>query len=96
MVDIRFELFEWHKEKSDENFRKHSVGFSEASEAFSDPDWVLQADLKHSNFEQRWICVGRVQRGILTVRFTLRENRVRIIGAGFWRWGRRTYEKKNG
>jgi uncharacterized protein len=31
----------------------------------------------------------------LTVRFTYREGVVRIIGAGYWRKGRRIYEREN-
>jgi hypothetical protein len=33
---------------------------------------------------------------IATVRFTWRDNRIRIFGAGFWREGRRIYYEKNG
>jgi len=33
--------------------------------------------------------------GVLTVRFTYRNNRIRIIGAGFWRKGKDIYEKQN-
>lgn len=32
---------------------------------------------------------------ILTVRFIYRENKIRIIGAGYWRKGKKTYEEKN-
>ncbi|MEI6747001.1 MAG: hypothetical protein WCL34_13640 [Methylococcaceae bacterium] len=32
---------------------------------------------------------------ILTVRFTYRHNRIRIIGAGYWRKGKKIYEKEN-
>lgn len=35
---------------------------------------------------------GRVSEGVLTVRFTYRGNIIRIIGAGFWRRGRKLYE----
>lgn len=30
----------------------------------------------------------------MTVRFTYRQNRIRIIGAGYWRKGRDVYEKE--
>ncbi|MDD5422490.1 MAG: BrnT family toxin, partial [Candidatus Omnitrophica bacterium] len=30
---------------------------------------------------------------IVTVRFTRRGNKIRIIGAGYWRKGRKYYEK---
>jgi pyruvate ferredoxin oxidoreductase gamma subunit len=35
---------------------------------------------------------GRVADGILTVRFTYRGNVIRIIGAGYWRKGKKLYE----
>ena len=34
--------------------------------------------------------------GILTVRFTYRGETIRIIGAGYWRKGKKIYEEKNG
>ena len=33
--------------------------------------------------------------GILTVRFTMRNENIRIIGAGYWREGRYRYEEEN-
>jgi len=40
-------------------------------------------------------CIGRTECGILTIRFTYRGETIRIIGAGYWRKGRKTYEKEN-
>jgi len=37
----------------------------------------------------------RSERGIVTVRFTRRGDRLRIIGAGYWRKGKELYEKTN-
>lgn len=45
--------------------------------------------------EARLFCIGRTERGILTVRFSYRGETIRIIGAGHWRKGRKTYEKEN-
>jgi len=36
-----------------------------------------------------------VAEGILTVRFTYRENTIRIFGAGFWRKGKKIYEQQD-
>jgi hypothetical protein len=33
--------------------------------------------------------------GVRTVRFTYRENVIRILGAGYWRKGKRIYEREN-
>jgi uncharacterized DUF497 family protein len=45
--------------------------------------------------EKRYYCFGKVGEGIITVRFTVRSNLIRIIGAGYWRKGRKFYESKN-
>jgi uncharacterized DUF497 family protein len=89
------EPFEWDPEKAAQNLRKHGVTFSDARMAFEDPLRLVQLDAVHSVGEQRYYCVGRVGNGVLTVRFTIRGQRVRIFGAGYWRKGRRQYEKAN-
>ena len=35
-----------------------------------------------------------VDDGVLTVRFTYRRKKIRIYGAGYWRKGRKIYERK--
>ncbi len=87
--------FEWHSEKDAENQRKHGVGFNLAQRAFLDPKRVIARDLAHSESESRYYCFGRVGGGILTVRFTFRNEVIRIIGAGYWRKGKRIYEQEN-
>lgn len=84
--------FGWDPAKDAENQRKHGVSFGEAQLAFLDPDRVIARDLRHSEEEQRYYCFGRVSEGILTVRFTYRDKVIRIIGAGYWRRGKRLYE----
>jgi uncharacterized protein len=37
-----------------------------------------------------------VEGSVMTVRFTWREQRIRIIGAGYWRKGRKIYGEENG
>jgi hypothetical protein len=39
--------------------------------------------------------MGKVGDDVVTVRFTWRRNVIRIIGAGYWRKGKRLYEKQN-
>ncbi len=89
------EHFEWDDAKEASNRAKHGVSFMEAVAAFADADRVILPDLGHSGREPRWHCLGRVDGNILTVRFTERQGRVRIIGAGWWRKGRQLYEKQN-
>lgn len=87
--------FEWDSEKDAENQRKHGVSFSLAQQAFLDPKRVIARDLAHSESEARYYCFGQIDEGILTVRFTYRSEVIRIIGAGYWRKGKRIYEQEN-
>jgi uncharacterized DUF497 family protein len=87
--------FEWDSGKDAENQRKHGVSFALAQLAFLDPKCVIARDLAHSRSEQRYYCFGYVEDGVLTVRFTYRDEVIRIIGAGYWRKGKKTYEQKN-
>lgn len=84
--------FEWDPDKDAENQRKHDVSFAQAQAAFLDSGRVIARDLEHSRTEPRFYCFGRVADGVLTVRFTYRANVIRIIGAGYWRKGRKLYE----
>lgn len=87
--------FEWDDRKAHENFAKHGVSFELATRAFEDPKLVLAEDLLHSRTEPRYFAFGRVRGGVLTVRFTVRVERVRIIGAGLRRKGKVFYEQAN-
>ena len=77
------------------NQKKHGVSFTFAQLAFADKNRVILEDLSHSDKEQRFYCSGKVAEGILTVRFTYRKDKIRIIGAGYWRKGKMKYEKEN-
>lgn len=96
------ESVEWDEKKNQENQIKHGVSFDEAQYAFSDPNLRLIRDLEHSQAEERWFCLGKITvirdgealEGIVTVRFTYRGNKIRIIGAGFWRKGEARYVEK--
>ena len=87
--------FEWDPKKDGENQRKHGVAFTKTQFAFADPSRVIAEDLSHSSGEKRYYCFGRVEDGVLTVRFTFRDDVVRIFGAGYWRRGNATYEREN-
>ncbi len=87
--------FEWDSEKDRINQSKHGVSFSAAQFAFADPVRVIARDLSHSKHEKRYFCFGKVEEGIMTVRFTFRNDVIRIIGAGFWRKGKIIYEREN-
>lgn len=87
--------FEWDEKKERANIRKHGVSFYQAQQAFVDVDRVILEDLDHSTEEDRYYCIGRVDEGILTVRFVYRRHKIRIFGAGYWRKGKKIYEQAN-
>ena len=87
--------FEWDENKNRLNQKKHNISFEEAQYAFSDPKRIIAKDLEHSANEERYYCFGKIDKEIVTVRFTYRKNQIRIIGAGYWRKGKKIYEKEN-
>lgn len=87
--------FDWDPEKDRENQAKHGVSFTEAQFAFADARRVIAEDLSHSSSEKRYYCFGEAGGGVLTVRFTYRKGVIRIIGAGYWRKGKRVYDREN-
>ena len=87
-------IFEWDDSKNLENSEKHNVSFEMAQNAFFDKNRVIIKDKKHSKKEERFFCIGNDGNGIVTVRFTMRNGNIRIIGAGYWREGRYKYEQK--
>ena len=86
--------FEWDPEKDLTNQAKHGISFLAAQYAFADEKRVILEDVTHSTEdEKRYYCVGVVGEGILTVRFTYRNGRIRFFGAGYWRKGKQLYEE---
>ncbi len=87
--------FEWDTAKDRVNRAKHGVSFAEAQQVFFDPRRVIAEDLSHAVAERRYFCFGEVEGGVMTVRFTWREGRIRIFGAGYRRKGKKIYEQQN-
>ena len=87
--------FVWDRNKEAENIQKHGVDFVIASQVFKDNKRKIYIDSKHTKKEERFFCVGKAGNSILTVRFTYREGKIRIFGAGYWRKGRWYYEKED-
>jgi len=88
-------MFEWDEDKNKINAEKHGVSFEEAVQAFHDPNRLIMEDESHSIDEERFLCLGEVGGGILTVRFVFRDTKIRIFGAGYWRKGKKAYEENN-
>jgi len=87
--------FEWDEDQNIQNRIKHGLSFEEAQYAFFDEYRVIAEDIGHSDDEKRYFCFGLVDGGVVTVRFTYRKGKIRIFGAGYWRKGRKIYEKEN-
>jgi len=87
--------FEWDQRKDVANRRKHGVSFLEAQHAFLDPNRIIAIDVRHSTArETRYFCFGKVEEKVMTVRFAVRDEKIRIFGAGYWREGRKKYEER--
>ena len=84
-------IFEWDENKNLLNTEKHGISFKDAIKAFSDPKRKIRFNKKHSAVEMRYYCLGIIEGRIMTVRFTIRGSKIRIIGAGYWREGRKIY-----
>ena len=48
-------------------------------------DLRFEKDPKHSQNEERFFAIGTLNGKKLTVRFTMRGESIRMIGAGYWR-----------
>jgi len=87
--------FEWDENKNVLNKEKHNISLEEAQFAFFDSKRIILEDKKHSIDEDRFFCIGQIESGIVTIRFTIRKNVIRLFGAGYWREGKRRYEERS-
>lgn len=87
---------EFDPAKEAANLAKHGVDFSTVHKVFHDPYRLIVPNEVHSSSDEaRFYAVGQDGRGILTVRFTLRQGVIRVIGAGYWRKQKKAYENQN-
>ncbi|MCY3744390.1 MAG: BrnT family toxin [Candidatus Poribacteria bacterium] len=74
--------FKWDKNKAATNLSKHNVSFDEAKTVFRNHFYIIFDDPVHSSEEDRYIIIGQsVQRNLLFVSFTDKENVIRLISA---------------
>jgi hypothetical protein len=73
--------FEWGDAKATANFHKHGVTFEQAAHAFRDPFAVEWIDPRAAYGEERVILLGMSGGQILSVVYTERGERLRIISA---------------
>jgi hypothetical protein len=73
---------EWDPAKAKRNAGKHGVTFEEASTVFDDLLFITVVDAEHSIDEDRFITIGRSQRGrLLIVAHAEPKGKIRIISA---------------
>ena len=75
------EEFEWDAQKAASNLKKHGVSFEQATIAFDDAFALIEQDDSEHYGEDRFTLIGRALDGVLTVIYTERGGRVRIISA---------------
>ena len=73
--------FEWDTGKAESNLVKHGVSFVAASCVFDDVFAVELLDLESQPNEIRHVITGMVNEIVLTVVYTERGDRIRIISA---------------
>jgi uncharacterized protein len=79
---VQPQLIVWDSKKAILNKKKHGVDFEEAATVFRDPLLLVQADMEHSQEEERWIALGKsVRQLLLVVVHTDDERTIRIISA---------------
>jgi uncharacterized protein len=78
---MRDNEFEWDDAKAASNVSKHGIFFEDAQTVFDDEKARPDDDFDSSFDEDRYLITGIVGANLVTVSYTLRESRVRIISA---------------
>lgn len=82
MPDFIYENFEWDANKDAINKAKHGIGFEDAIEIFSAK--IFETSLPYKTIygiEERILVVGKLGGVFITVIYTIRGSRKRIISA---------------
>ena len=73
--------FEWDERKAAINLRRHRVSFPLARLVFNDAFALVEQDLSEDYGEDRFVAIGMVEGVLITVVYTERGERIRIISA---------------
>ena len=73
--------FEWDDRKARANLKKHGVVFWDARKVFDDPAVFDYDDDSMDYGEDRYLAIGFVDGRFVTVTYTMRGDRIRIISA---------------
>jgi len=88
--------FDWDKANIVKSETKHNVKWYECEQIFFNRPLLLLDDKKHSTAEERHFVYGKTDEGrLLTIVFTIRDNKIRVISARpMSRKERRRYESE--
>jgi uncharacterized DUF497 family protein len=70
--------YEWDAAKAAANRKKHGMDFA----SVQDLDWdtaLIVADERFDYGEARWLALGRIKSQLVSLAFTLRGDRIRVI-----------------
>ncbi len=82
--------------KDQSNDEKHGIDFYEAADVFNDPKRIDRDSTRPEHSEPRWTVTGLVGDRFVTVVYTMRDHRIRIISARKARTNeRRTYDSRD-
>ncbi|HEX3672861.1 MAG TPA: BrnT family toxin [Rhizomicrobium sp.] len=74
--------FDWDNAKAAANLRKHGVSFDTASKVFDDPFAIERVDPRSEEYgEERSMIIGYAGGNLLSVIYTDRNEKVRLISA---------------
>lgn len=87
--------FQWDRGNVKKNWIKHNITTKESEEVFLDENLLFLQDEKHSKNEERFMIIGKTSKArMLSVIFTTRNNKIRIVSARTAsRKERKRYEK---
>ena len=95
LSSIKLSSFDWDKGNLNKNWKKRKITNEETEQIFFNEPLKVFEDLKHSKTEKRLVAYGKTDENrLLTVIFTLRQGKVRVISArNQSKKERRSYEK---
>ena len=87
--------FEWDEAKRVRNLVKHGIDFIDAKEGWEHGAIEIRSDQEHG--ETRWLAIGKAGGKFITVVYTYRREKKRIISARIARnYERKYYDNETG
>lgn len=78
IINLQGRELEWDDAKNKLNIVKHGMDFEDSYKIFANPV-VAHRDERMSYGEERWIAFGKLEGRTVTIVYTFREERIRII-----------------